>query len=275
MCIAKKIILVAVIIIFHASTVFSKEPFKEPQVEYSADVYTTTGPTTLKSTVFYAPGKKRTEIEGGMTTIERSDKKLIWLIFPDGKMYMEQNIEDDTVQRDERFDISDYEIEHSVVGEDTIEGLKTTKYKIVMRERDGNKFTGFMWVTKHDIIVKMDTVSTVDGRKVAMKMALKNIKIKNQDSKLFEIPAGYSKMSGMEDYLQKMREGEDKHKDEEQSDAEKDSGRSYTSQPREEGRSYTAEPRKGRSYTAESREPGTLEKVLPEPLKKFKGWFGK
>ncbi|MBH0206930.1 MAG: hypothetical protein HP495_00015 [Nitrospira sp.] len=90
----------------------------------------------------------------------------------------------------EVFDI----VEQSEVGQETINGIKTMKSKIVAVKKDGSgKFGGFFWTTKEGITVKMDMLSKEGDRKMRMTSELTNLKIEKQDPALFEIPAGYTK----------------------------------------------------------------------------------
>jgi hypothetical protein len=166
----------------------------QPKVEYSADSIMETEQMTMKSRVYHAADKERREMDaGGMkqVMIMRLDKKVGWMLMPDQHMYMEMNF----AQAQERSgDLSDYQIEQSVVGEETVNGHKTTKHKVVVTDKKGNKFGGFMWTTKEGIMVKLDAIAKSGNSKTRMKMDLQNLKIGRQDPKLFEIPAGYNKM---------------------------------------------------------------------------------
>jgi hypothetical protein len=72
--------------------------------------------------------------------------------------------------------------------------VKTTKSKIIMKRRSPVGEDGrFWWMTKEGIMMKLDVIS-VDKGKDRMKMELDNLKIGKQDSALFEVPSGYSKM---------------------------------------------------------------------------------
>jgi hypothetical protein len=89
-----------------------------------------------------------------------------------------------------------YDVEQTTVGPDTVNGVKTTKSKIIMKEKkpNGSKMGGFWWMTKDNIMMKLDVISVDKGRKDRMKMELDNLKIGKQDASLFEVPSGYSKM---------------------------------------------------------------------------------
>lgn len=164
-------------------------PPPEPKVEYSADsTMETEGGMTMKSRVYHAPGKQRMEMggEGGNVTIMRKDKKVIWMLM--GNMYMETAMN----QADSQ-DPHDMDVQQTAVGEETVNGVKTTKYKVIATKKDGSKFGGFFWTTKDGITVKMDLLSKEGDKKMRMSQELTNLKIGKQDPKLFEIPPGYTK----------------------------------------------------------------------------------
>jgi hypothetical protein len=164
-----------------------------PKVDYSADTVMETADVAIRGKLYAAPNKERREYaEGGqnMAMIMRADKKLAWMLMPEEKMYMEFDMSKQTRSDD----LSGWKIEQTVVGPETIDGIKTTKSKVVMTGPKGEKMAGFWWLTKENIIVKMDAISVDQGRKDRFKIENKNIKIGKQDPMLFEVPAGYAKM---------------------------------------------------------------------------------
>ena len=164
-------------------------PPPEPKVEYSADsTMEAEGGMTMKSRVYHAPGKQRMEMggAGGNVTIMRMDKKVIWILM--GDMYMEN-----AMKPGDSNDPHDMDIQQTAVGEETVNGIKTTKSKVIATKKDGSKFGGFFWTTKDGITVKMDLLSKEGDKKMRMSQELTNLKVGKQDPKLFEIPPGYTK----------------------------------------------------------------------------------
>ena len=163
----------------------------EVKVDYSADsTMEMEGGMTMKSRIHHTVDKDRIEMGGsdGMATITRKDKKVVWQLM--GNMYMERPLETSTPSGMDTFDL----IEQAEVGEETINGVKTTKSKVVAVKKDGSgKFGGFFWTTKEGITVKMDMLSKEGDKKIRMTSELTNLKIEKQDPALFEIPAGYTK----------------------------------------------------------------------------------
>jgi outer membrane lipoprotein-sorting protein len=184
-----------VTVLFSMNAEAADRTFKEADVEYSADEQMETEDMAMEAKIFHAQGKERREQEmGGMQQIMimRTDRGVVWMLMPEQKMYMEMKMGQG---EDNSADLKDYTIEYSVVGEEVVNGINTTKNKVIVTDKKGNKFGGFMWVAMEGIMVKMDTVSKVEGSKMRVKMERRNIKIGKQDPKIFEIPAGYNKMS--------------------------------------------------------------------------------
>jgi len=170
--------------------------WQPPRVEYTADSYFETAQGVMQGKVYYSPGKERREYtESGekMIMILRHDKKRIWMLMPEEKMYMDMQM---TGERGE--DLSAWKIQQTRLGDETVNGVRTTKYKIIMVSPKGSKMGGFFWTTSEDILMKMDAIAIDKGSKERMKIELTNLQIGAQEASLFEVPAGYSAgMPGM------------------------------------------------------------------------------
>jgi len=165
----------------------------EPKVEYAADSSMETAQGAMKGRVYHAPGKERRELNQGgerMVSIVRQDKKLVWTLMPEQKMYLEMPLGSSPDQTD----ISEWAVEQTAVGPEELDGVKTTKSKVVMKHPRGDKLGGFWWTTADGVTVKMDMLAVEGGSKARIKMELKNLQVGKQDPALFEIPAGYQPM---------------------------------------------------------------------------------
>ena len=165
----------------------------QPKVEYSADTMMETAEVSMKGHVNYTPTRERREMVTGsggdkMIMITRHDKKVAWTLMPSEKMYMEMSL------AQAKDDLSKYKIEQTVVGPETVNGVDTTKSKIIMTGPKGEKMGGFMWVSKENIVVKMDAIAIDKKQKMRFKTELTDLKVGKQDPTLFEVPAGYEKM---------------------------------------------------------------------------------
>lgn len=173
-----------------------------PQVEYSADSVMQTEEGTIEQHIYATPTKERQELltagGDGVVMIFRYDSKLMWQLMPSEHMYMEHSLEKAAAQNNGK-DVSKWDFEETVVGEEVLEGVKVTKYKTIATSTDGKKYGGFSWRTKEGIAVKQDLLYKEGNEKHRMTTELKNLKVGKQDPKLFEIPDGFTKfdMAGM------------------------------------------------------------------------------
>lgn len=183
---------------------------EKPAPEYSADSTMETADSVMSGTVCVAPGKERREnvMDGEKSImIIRHDKKVVWMLMPEDKMYTEMKLGQGGRRKD---DLSAYKIQQTTVGPDTVNGIRTTKSKIIMIGPKGDKLGGFWWATKEGIMVKIDAIAVDKKSKERFKSELKNLRIGKQDPSLFEIPEGYSKMDmGMRGLGKMMGGGKD------------------------------------------------------------------
>ena len=166
-------------------------------VEYSGDEVVETAESKSKSKVYSTPTMERREMsEGGqqMIAITRHDKKVMWTLMPEEKMFMSVPIGQSVKQKEDKTDLAAYKIEQTPMGQETLNGIVMNKGKMIMTGKDGSKMGGFMWTTKEGIIAKMDALSLEKGKKDRFKLEMTNLKIAKQPADLFEIPQGYEKM---------------------------------------------------------------------------------
>lgn len=165
--------------------------------EYSAEEVVETADSMSKTKVYSTPTMERREMsEGGqqMIAITRHDKKIVWNLMPEEKMYMEMPIGQSASNKEEKTDLSAYKIEQTPMGQEPLNGIVMNKGKMIMTGKDGSKMGGFMWTTKEGIIAKMDALSVEKGKKDRFKLEMTNLKIGKQPANLFEIPKGFEKM---------------------------------------------------------------------------------
>lgn len=172
-----------------------------PQAEYSADSTMQMEEGTIQQHVYVTPTKERKELTGageGSVQIFRYDSKVMWMLMPSEHMYMEYSLSGGQSQG-QGTDPSQWTYEDTVVGEETLNGVKVTKYKTIATSTDGKKYGGFSWRTKEGINVKQDLLYKEGNEKKRMLTELSNLAIGRQDPKLFEIPEGFTKfdMGGM------------------------------------------------------------------------------
>lgn len=173
-----------------------------PQAEYSADATMQMEEGAIQQHVYVTPTKERRELltgsGEGAVQIFRYDSKVMWMLMPSEQMYMEYSLSGGQSQGQGN-DPSQWTYEDTVVGEETLNGIKVTKYKTIATSADGKKYGGFSWRTKEGINVKQDLLYKEGNDKKRMLIELSNLSIGRQDPTLFEIPEGFTKfdMGGM------------------------------------------------------------------------------
>ena len=175
-------------------------------VEYSADQVIESEAAAMKSRIYSTPTKERREMSQGgasMIMITRLDKKVIWTLMPEEKMYMEMTMKSSS----DKTDLSAYKIEQTPLGQETLDGQSMNKSKIIMTHSSGSKMGGFMWTTREGILAKIDAIAVDKGSKDRFKMVQTNIKVEKQPADLFEIPKGFQAMNmgGMGDMLKGLK----------------------------------------------------------------------
>lgn len=185
--------------VFVSSSLWAAQ-MSRPQAEYSADATIQNEEGTIQQHVYVTPTKERKEMltgagDGGIQ-IFRYDTKVMWILMPSEKMYMEHSI---TGGQKQRNDPSQWTYEDTAMGEETLNGVRVTKYKTIATSTDGKKYGGFSWRTPEGINVKQDLLYKEGNEKKRMLTELTNVQIGRQDPKLFEIPEGFAKfdMGGM------------------------------------------------------------------------------
>ncbi|MEE4362192.1 MAG: hypothetical protein V2I63_11805 [Pseudomonadales bacterium] len=164
---------------------------EELGVSFRARARLETANEKIDDVIYYSPGRIRDELTVAgqdAVTIRRVDQGTVWMLLPQG-MYMEFAVDEENDR------IQDYElIERSVVGEEVVNGMPTTKYKTIYQTKEG-KLGGFTWVTDDGIAVKAFMISESQGEKTAVRFEITELTRGDQDLALFEIPEGYTRFS--------------------------------------------------------------------------------
>jgi hypothetical protein len=156
-------------------------------IEFSADTATTTGQHTMSGKIYFSDDKFRMDMNAPqtMSMITRQDKKVIWNIMHDQKMYMEMPIREENKPRvTKEFE---GEIERKLLGKETIDGHPTEKYLITYKDRNNTQQVYQWWATDINFPIKTEALNG------EWKQEYKNIKMGKQDDSLFTVPAGYEK----------------------------------------------------------------------------------
>jgi hypothetical protein len=158
--------------------------------EFSASMITKAGGMEIPGKVYVKGDKMRNEIQAqGQTIINimRPDKKVVWIIMPQQKAYMEMPITQETQQKMMTL-TEKQKAKMKKVGTETIEGYTCDKYETTM-DLQGKSTTMYTWIAT-DLGMPIKVVSQ-DG---SFSTEFKDIKPGEMADSLFEAPQGYQKM---------------------------------------------------------------------------------
>jgi hypothetical protein len=161
--------------------------------EFSATVITKAEGQEMPGKIFMKGQKIRNEFDaGGQTNISivRPDKKLVWMVMPAEKMYMEMPI---TEEAQEKILIKKPEdqVKMKLLGTETVNGYECDKYEYeVTTPQKSQPIKHFVWIAKK---LQMPIKSmAADG---SFSMEYRDIKEGGVADSLFEVPQGYQKMA--------------------------------------------------------------------------------
>ena len=173
--------------------------FAKPDIEYQAIRIMEAPQGTMRQKFYYELERNRTEmdIEGQqIATITREDLGVIWVLLGSNNMYMETSMADieNYAEKTEGSPDAMEVVEYSKLGEETIDGYQTTKYKVITRDPDGDQMTGFFWLTADQIAVRMEMDFEMQGEQTHIVVRLEDIEIGPLADSLFEIPSGATRI---------------------------------------------------------------------------------
>ncbi len=158
--------------------------------EFSADVITTTEGMRMSGKIFWKSDRLRMDVREPQQsiTITRMDKKVVWSIMPEQKIYMEMPFDPKSAAESAPKEKFKGEIERKLVGSETFDGHPTKKYLITYKEGNATSKVYQWWATDINFPVK---TADLNNKWV---QEYRNMKIGPQPNGLFELPSGYKKM---------------------------------------------------------------------------------
>ena len=158
--------------------------------EFSATMIAKAGGQETQGKIFVKGNMVRNEMKAGGETqisIIRPDKKMMWLIMPAEKSYMEMPL---NPQASGQMMIKQpaEQVEMKLLGKETVNGYETEKYETSVKHR-GQAVKEYIWLSKKlGMPIK---VAAVDG---SHSMEYRDIKEGGVSEALFQPPQGYHKL---------------------------------------------------------------------------------
>jgi outer membrane lipoprotein-sorting protein len=168
-----------------------KDAAKAPMAqEFSATMVSTSAGQKVTMNIYMKPNKFRTDTSvAGSSTIVRKDLNKVWTIMTAQKAYMEMAGMTDAQPPLMVEEKVKGEVSRKKIGSETVNGHPSTKYEVTAKTDDKVTQIHQWWATDIHFPVK---TAAVDG---SWSMEYRDIKIGSQPDSLFEVPAGYKKMS--------------------------------------------------------------------------------
>jgi hypothetical protein len=171
-------------------------------VQFSADMVQNAGGKTSKMRYFQGDQKLRMEMksddgQSATSIIDIKARRMLQLM-PEEKMYMEMPLGGQFTAwaTDEKTQNEYYDMKPA--GTETINGYLCDKYNLIPKKQGLEKST--TWISRK-LGYPIKTVSASHS------MELTNIREGAQPASLFEVPKGYQKMPGMDEYYRDMMKG--------------------------------------------------------------------
>jgi len=129
-------------------------------------------------------------------TIARPDQKVAYLIYPGLKSYAEIQLSN----ADSAPTNSDYKVEITEIGKETVDGNPCVKNKYVVTDNEGVKHESTVWNATglKKFPVKIQTTERGDE----VTMLFKNVSLTKPAASLFDPPAGFKKYDSMQELMQ-------------------------------------------------------------------------
>jgi hypothetical protein len=175
-------------------------------------------PMTMPGKIAFDAGKQRFEVnladmKGGnmppnaaaqmksmgmdqMVTIARPDKKAAYLVYPGMQSYTEIQLS----KADSAPTGSDYKVEITEIGKETVDGHPCLKSKYVVTDNDGVKHESTVWnaTDLKKFPVKIQTTEQGDD----VIMLFKNVSLNKPAASLFDPPAAFTKYDNVQQLMQ-------------------------------------------------------------------------
>ncbi len=157
-----------------------------PAAEFSADVLNLYQGQETRAKIYVQTDKIRMETpDTEEHTILRTDKKVIWIVIPEEKTYLEIH----SPQTQGSAVKMKGEVNRQYVSSETLNGYATKKYEVHYLDKD-TLHKAHQWIAS-DLNYPIK-ISALDG---SWSTEYRNIRIAPQPASLFEIPEGFDRVS--------------------------------------------------------------------------------
>lgn len=164
----------------------------DARVSFRAERTVMVNGRTYTGPVFHVPGRERQEQElWGTKEVFILDAAAArgWLIVPSFKTYVEFPFPPVMA------DLASPDLTREPLGQETVNGVRTTKYRVDHTADDGTRAKGYLWVSRDGVLMKLaGTITRAGTKPLSITMELSHLEMGPQDPSLFELPPGLVKL---------------------------------------------------------------------------------
>jgi hypothetical protein len=174
------------------TTPVSAETLGDARVGFSAERVLVINGRSYVGKMWHMPGEQRHE--QALPAIRpvfilRADRAVVDAILPQLHTVVEFAVPKELAL------LGDPKLLRRPLGEDTVNGIATTKYAVDEATPSG-RATGMLWLSRDGIPMKCDaTYVAGNGKASTIHWELRHVEIGRQDAALFEVPQGYARLS--------------------------------------------------------------------------------
>lgn len=177
-------------------------------VEYSADAVIGTGEQARPGKLWRTPMALRLETqENGrpQTVIVRVDRNLALLLVPEMRLAIETDLSG--LSLTQALLGSSDRLKSTSLGPDTVEGTRTTRWRVETSDPKAGWFRGFVWSTDRGVVMKIEGEGEHRNKRGYVHLLFRNVKIAPQDGGLFEPPGDYRRLPVSDTMLNSLLRG--------------------------------------------------------------------
>jgi outer membrane lipoprotein-sorting protein len=167
--------------------------------EFAAQMVVKDGDKVMPGKIYVRDGWMRQEFndESGQTiTVVRPDKKVVWVITPSDRTYMELPLK--AHLPGQFIQMPPDAVQKRPLGKETVNGYEAEKYQVAVRSGEGLEYQTIWVALKLGLPIKLVS----DRRKFGIEY--RSIREGKQADRLFAPPPGYQKTAASEGFIRKL-----------------------------------------------------------------------
>ena len=161
-------------------------------VAYTAHFTVESPSGTFRGSVWHQPGRERRDWDtagGGQAVLLDRAADAAYLIKPAGRWYVAFGLHAAAALAG---GLDGLVVDRRRIGEQTVAGMRTTRYRVAATAANGGRFDGDAWFSRDGILVKAaGTLTSPGGKTSRVATALTDVTVGHTDAAMLALPSGY------------------------------------------------------------------------------------